>query len=71
MPSVMINKTDDGQMTFYIPKKDLEEIIVSIEFDTEEQWGGEITLADGSSYYIDPQERPRLPKTLRAKRAGE
>ena len=42
-----------------------------MEFDTDEQWGGEVTLEDGSSYYIEPIARPRLPITVRAKRAGE
>jgi len=42
-----------------------------MEFDTDEQWGGEVTLEDGSSYYIEPIARPRLPITVRANRAGE
>lgn len=72
MPSVMIRKNDSGQMTLYVPKKDLEETVVSIEHETEEKWGGQFTLADGSAYYIEPLTAPpTLPITLRAKRAGE
>ncbi|MYM62508.1 putative nitrogen fixation protein NifT [Pseudomaricurvus sp. HS19] len=72
MPSVMIRKDQAGKMTLYVPKKDLEETVVAIEHDSEDKWGGEFTLADGSAYYIEPlSEPPRLPITLRAKRAGE
>lgn len=68
MPSVMINKTESG-MSFYVPKKDLEETIVSMEHEGPGRWGGEITLADGSRYFLEPMdEAPRLPITLRAKR---
>ncbi len=72
MPSVMLRINDEGKLTFYIPKKDLEEVVASIEHDSPDAWGGEITLADGSSYYIEPLDSPpKLPITLRAKRAGE
>ncbi|GAB3467071.1 putative nitrogen fixation protein NifT [Azotobacter salinestris] len=71
MPSVMIRRNDAGQLTFYIAKKDQEEIVVSLEHDSPEQWGGEVTLGDGSSYYIEPIPQPKLPITVRAKRAGE
>ncbi len=71
MPSVMIRRNENGQMTLYVAKKDLEETVVSIEHDSEEKWGGEFTLADGSAYYIEPLEAaPNLPITLRARRAG-
>lgn len=70
MPSVMIRRTSSGQLTLYVAKRDLEENIVSLEFDTPERWGGEVTLADGSSYYLEPISPPQLPVTLRAKRAG-
>lgn len=72
MPSVMIRKNPEGQMTLYVAKKDLEETVVSIEFDEPDNWGGEFRLADGSSYYIEPMaEKPSLPITLRAKRGAE
>ena len=72
MPSVMIRQNDSGQMTLYVAKKDLEETVVSIEHNSPDKWGGAFTLADGSAYYIEPLAAPpRLPITLRAKRAGE
>ena len=70
MPSVMIRRDKAGQLTLYVPKRDLEDNIVSIEHDTPEKWGGELKLADGSAYYIEPIAAPKLPITLRAKRAG-
>ncbi len=71
MPSVMLRRNPQGQLTFYIAKKDQEEIVVSLEHDSADCWGGEVILGDGSSYYIEPIPQPRLPITLRAKRAGE
>lgn len=72
MPSVMIRRNPRGQLTLYIAKKDLEDNIVSIEHDRPDCWGGELRLADGSGWYIEPlSSPPRLPITLRARRAGE
>ncbi len=68
MPSVMIRRNEAGKLDFYVAKKDLEETIVSLEFDSPEQWGGEVELADGSLYWIEPQPQPNLPITVRAKR---
>mgnify|MGYP005724111815 CR=1 FL=1 len=69
MPNVMIRKDEAGKMTLYVAKRDLEEDIVSIEHEEEDRWGGEITLADGSSYYVEPlTAAPSLPITVRAKR---
>ncbi|ACR12602.1 putative nitrogen fixation protein NifT [Teredinibacter turnerae] len=68
MPSVMIRKNMDGKLTLYVAKRDLEEDIISIEHDTEETWGGEVKLADGSAYYLEPIATPKLPITVRAKR---
>ncbi len=70
MPSVMIRRDGSGKMTLYVAKRDLEEDIVSIEHDSAEQWGGEVRLADGSSYYLEPIAPPKLPVTLRARRMG-
>jgi nitrogen fixation protein NifT len=68
MPNVMIRQSE-GQLSFYIPKKDLEEIVTSIEYNTPTSWGGEVELADGSKYYIEPMsEPPKLPMTIRVKR---
>jgi nitrogen fixation protein NifT len=60
-----------GGLVFYLPKRDLEASIESIEFDTAEKWGGELKLDNGGTYYIDPIAKPpRLPISLRAKRLG-
>lgn len=72
MPNVMIRQNEAGSLTLYIAKKDLEDTIVSIEHDAADCWGGEITLADGSSYYVEPMSSPpELPITVRAKRGAE
>lgn len=69
MPSVMLRKNDQGELSFYVAKKDLEETVAALEFDSDDKWGGEIELSDGSKYYIDPLDAPpKLPITLRVKR---
>jgi nitrogen fixation protein NifT len=68
MPEVMLRKREDGKTLFYVAKKDLEEVIESLEFETAEKWGGEVVLGDGSRWYFDPIPAPKLPTTLRAKR---
>lgn len=71
MPNVMIRE-NEGVMTLYVPKRDLEETIVSIEFNDPDCWGGEVKLADGSSFILEKfPEAPSLPITLRAKRGAE
>jgi len=42
---VMIRKSASGEFSAYVPKKDLEEPIVSME--KAEMWGGMVTLANG------------------------
>lgn len=69
MANIMIRRGSKGEYQFYLPKRDLEDTIVSMEFDTPEKWGGEIKLNNGGSYFIDPQPAPaRLPFSLRARR---
>ena len=69
MPNVMIRRDGDGELSFYIAKKDLEARVVSVQTDTQENWGGEVQLDDGSKYYIDPvSPPPEFPTTLRFKR---
>ena len=71
MANIMIRQAESGGLTFYLPKRDLEASIESIEFDSPEKWGGELKLDNGGSYYIDPIAKPaRLPISLRAKRLG-
>ena len=52
---VMIRKTPEGQMSLYVPKKDLEEPIVAME--KPEMWGGVVTLqmAGGSNCRHSPR----------------
>ncbi len=69
MPSVMIRETADGKLSFYVAKKDLEETIVSLQFESDEKWGGEVVLSDGSKFFIEPVPKPKLPVTVRANRA--
>ena len=69
MANIMIRQDAAGSYVFYLPKRDLEDTILSMEFDTPEKWGGEIKLNNGGAYYIEPQSKPaRLPYSCRAKR---
>jgi len=69
MPNVMIRRKEDGELLFYIAKKDQEDVISVVEFDNAEQWGGVVELTDGSKYYIEPMSPPpEFPTTLRFKR---
>lgn len=69
MANIMIQRGAKGDYVFYLPKRDLEDAIVSMEFDTPEKWGGEIRLNNGGTYYIEPQAAPaKLPISLRARR---
>ncbi len=70
MPEVMISKNSNDKLVFYVPKKDLEETIESLEFEADEKWGGEVVLGDGQKFYLEPIAKPKLPITLRAKRGG-
>ncbi len=68
MANIMIGKGGQGYV-FYMPKRDIEDSIVSIEFDGDDKWGGEIRLGNGGVYYIEPQPAPaRLPFSVRARR---
>ncbi|WP_310448615.1 putative nitrogen fixation protein NifT [Sulfuritalea sp.] len=69
MANIMVAKNATGAYSFYLPKRDLEDAIVAMEFDTSEKWGGEIRLNNGGVYYIEPQAVPaRFPISLRARR---
>lgn len=69
MPKVMIRRGENGALTVYVAKKDLEETVVALEHDGDDGWGGEVELADGSRYLLDRLDAaPDLPVTLRAKR---
>lgn len=69
MANIMVRKNTQGGFVFYLPKRDIEDNITSIEFVTPEKWGGEIKLANGGTYYIDPMPEPeRFPVSIRARR---
>lgn len=60
MAKVMLRESN-SQIHFYIAKKDMEEVIEKIEFDTEEKWGGEVVLSNGQTWWIKPGPKV-LPK---------
>ncbi len=69
MAKVMIAQRGE-KTTFYVAKKDMEEVISSIEFDTEEKWGGNVTLSNGDTWYIEPAPK-KIPTEVVAKRVSE
>lgn len=69
MPTVMLRQNDAGELVFYIAKKDMEAAVVALEHRGPELWGGQLELADGSCYYLEPlAPPPRLPVTVRVRR---
>ena len=69
MPNVMLRYNDKGDLLFYVAKKDLEEVITSIETNTDDAWGGTVELSNGDKFFIDPiSPPPEFPTTLRFKR---
>lgn len=66
---VMIRRSSNGQLSAYVPKKDLEEPIVSQE--KEALWGGTVTLAN--DWVLALPEMPAtttLPITVEAKKVS-
>lgn len=60
-------REQDGGLSVYIPKKDLEAKVVA--GDPEHEFGGTLTLAGGMRIYVAPSpRRPSLPVTLDAKK---
>jgi len=66
MAKVMLRLNDEGKTLFYIAKRDMEEIIVDLEFDTDEKWGGNVNLTNGDVWYIEPAPKS-LPNEVAAK----
>jgi nitrogen fixation protein NifT len=63
----MIRKSAEGQLSAYVPKKDLEEPIVSME--KTGMWGGRITLGNGWELELPLMAAgTTLPITVEAKR---
>ncbi|MCD6259688.1 MAG: putative nitrogen fixation protein NifT [Helicobacteraceae bacterium] len=66
MAKVMLRENDEGKVLFYVAKKDMEEIIESLEFDTEEKWGGKVELTNDDVWFIEPMEK-KFPAEVSAK----
>ena len=66
---VMMRRNQAGQLSAYVPKKDLEEPVVSQE--KPELWGGTVTLGNGWTLAL-PEMAPEtsLPITVEARRIG-
>lgn len=63
---VMIRKDGAGQLSAYVPKKDLEEPIVSME--KAEMWGGMVTLGNGWQLELPAMSSDtELPITVEAR----
>ncbi|MDD4885268.1 putative nitrogen fixation protein NifT [Sulfuricurvum sp.] len=70
MAKVMLRYDSKGAISFYVAKKDMEETIISSEFDTEEKWGGEVKLSNGETWFIDPCVK-KFPIEVMAKRIDD
>lgn len=66
MAKVMLRENEEGEILFYVAKKDMEEIIESLEFDSDEKWGGNVELTNGDIWYIAPDVK-KLPNEVNAK----
>ena len=63
-----IRKRADNSLEIYIPKKDLEAVVIKTE-GTEGKWGGIFELANGLKIqvpYFDNE--PKLPITLEVRK---
>lgn len=60
MAKVMLRESD-GIIYFYVAKKDMEETIETLEFDSEDNWGGKVELSNGETWWIQPGAK-KLPK---------
>ena len=69
MAKVMLRESE-GVIFFYIAKKDMEETIENIEFDSDEQWGGNVELSNGEMWWIKPGMK-KLPKEEVCKKIAE
>jgi nitrogen fixation protein NifT len=66
---VMIRGNSEGQLSAYVPKKDLEEPVVAQE--KPGIWGGRITLANGWQLQMpDMAADTKLPITVEARKLG-
>jgi nitrogen fixation protein NifT len=67
---IMIRKNAAGVLSAYVPKKDLEEPISTME--RPGMWGGMITLANGWQLELpEMAEDTRLPITVDARKVND
>jgi nitrogen fixation protein NifT len=69
MATVMLREEGDN-IYFYIAKKDMEEVIKTIEFNSEANWGGEVLLSNGQTWWIEPGVK-KLPKEAVCKKLSD
>lgn len=69
MAKVMLRESE-GKLFFYVAKKDMEEVVESVEFDLDEKWGGEIRLSNGQLWFIEPALKV-LPNEVVAKKLAD
>lgn len=62
---VMLRTDDEGTLSVYVAKKDLEEVVVS---QTVNEKSKILTLANGWELEIAAEEPVKLPTTVEAKR---
>lgn len=70
MAKVMLRYDSKGAISFYVAKKDMEETILSSEFDSDEKWGGEVKLSNGEIWFIEPSVK-KFPSEVVAVRRGD
>ncbi len=69
MPKVILSRADNGTLTCYVPKKDLEGRVKSLEYDHGDCWGGRMVLEDGTALFIEPLDTPPIfPVEMRVTR---
>lgn len=67
---VMMRRSAAGNLSAYVPKKDLEEPVVAQE--KPGLWGGTVTLANGWTLALpEMAEDTRLPITVEARKVSE
>ncbi|MHB1677746.1 MAG: putative nitrogen fixation protein NifT [Sulfuriferula sp.] len=67
---IMIRKNAAGELSAYVPKKDLEEPISAME--NPDMWGGMITLANGWQLELPAMAADtRLPITVEARKVND
>ncbi|WP_322514468.1 putative nitrogen fixation protein NifT [Rhodopseudomonas palustris] len=64
---VMIRRSEQGKLSAYVAKKDLEEAIIDME--NPDLWGGKVTLANGWQLELPAMAADtRLPITVEARK---